>query len=404
MKKLFITFLISLFIVPLVNAQTIDNQINKESHYEENYSIIMKADKIQKYLKNQYNVKDTFSNQYPEYFGGIYISEDGKDIVIQIVEEKIPSKTTKDYKFYNTIINFDEKVKVEYVKNSFNELNDINNSVSEYITSKKSHDIVVGCYIDVLNNKSIVEMTNTSEKNKEQFLKEMVNYKANINQDAIDYIQTEKAESYATTIKAGGQIYGRQVDSTHVAVCSMGFRTRYNNQNGYVTAGHCLVGATSVASGTVLYNRFQHNQYYDYGFVATNSSYTPSNALAYPSGNVKTLAVVNYCPTITVNMEVAKSGITTEYTDGKVKGLNQTVTYEDEDGNETVIKGLVKTNLESDNGDSGAPVFIPRTDAQGGSVPLGVLSGGSQGFLGIGRTMYFTDITNMQADMQTGRY
>ena len=79
-----------------------------------------------------------------------------------------------------------------------------------------------------------------------------------------------------------------------------------------------------------MYNRFQHNQYYDYGFVATNSSYTPSNALAYPSGNVKTLAVVNYCPTITVNMEVAKSGITTEYTDGKVKGLNQTVTYEDE--------------------------------------------------------------------------
>ena len=146
-----------------VNAQTIDNQINKESHYEENYSIIMKADKIQKYLKNQYNVNNKFSNQYPEYFGGIYISEDGKDIVIQIVEEKIPSKTTKDYKFYNTIINFDEKVKVEYVKNSFNELNDINNSVSEYITSKKSHDIVVGCYIDVLNNKSIVEMTNTSE-------------------------------------------------------------------------------------------------------------------------------------------------------------------------------------------------------------------------------------------------
>ena len=90
MKKLFITFLISLFIVPLVNAHTIDNHIFKESHKEENYCIIMKADKIQKYLKNQYNVKDTFSNQYPEYFGGIYISEDGKDIVIQIVEEKIP--------------------------------------------------------------------------------------------------------------------------------------------------------------------------------------------------------------------------------------------------------------------------------------------------------------------------
>ena len=132
--------------------------------------------------------------------------------------------------------------------------------------------------------------------------------------------------------------------------------------------------------------------------------YLPSNSLAFPDGDVRTLAVVNYCPTITTNMEVAKSGKTTEYKEGKVNGLNQTVTYDMPDGSDMVIKGLVSTNLRSDEGGSGSPVFIPRTDAQGGAVPLGVVSGGKDGFLGIGRKMYFTDITDMVSGIQLGRY
>lgn len=183
----------------------------------------------------------------------------------------------------------------------------------------------------------------------------------------------------------------------------MGFRTKYNNQYGYVTAGHCLRNASSVQSGTVLYSNFTNNGYYDYGFVATNSQYTTSNKLEFPSGNIKTLAVVNYCPTIVSNMAVAKSGIKTKYTSGKVTGINQTVTYKENSGN-IVIKGLVKTNVKSDEGDSGAPVFVPRTDSEGGSIPLGVLSGGNKGVLGIGRTMYFTSINDMKAEIQSGRY
>lgn len=403
-KKILIFIVLLSLIIPLVNAETTDSVISKESRYEENYNIAMLSDNIQTYLKEQYNIKKTFLDIYPEYFGGIYISDDSKNVIIQIVKKNIPEKETEDYEIYNKLINYNDSIKIAYVENSFNELNSINNSVSEYIADMKSHNIIIGCYIDIINNKSVVEMTDISNSNKKIFVEEISYYKTNIKQSAIEYVQTEKAKSYATTINAGGQILGRQVDSTHIAVCSMGFRTKYNNQNGYVTAGHCLVGASSVQSGTVLYSQFQNSQYYDYGFVATNSSYTPSNILVYPNDDVRTLAVVNYCPTITVNIKVAKSGITTEYTDGKVKGLNQTVTYKDDDGNETVIKGLVKTNLESDEGDSGAPVFIPRTDSNGGSIPLGVLSGGSKGILGIGRTMYFTSINDMQSSMQTGRY
>lgn len=140
----------------------------------------------------------------------------------------------------------------------------------------------------------------------------------------------------------------------------------------------------------------------DYGFVETNSLYTPINKLAYTKDKITQLAVVSYCPTITVNMAVAKSGYKTKYTDGKVKGLNQTVEYTDDDGNVIkTIKGLVKTNVESDHGDSGAVVFIPREDSNGGSVVVGVLSGGNKGkIFGIGRTMYFTDISSMPDEIQ----
>ena len=254
-----------------------------------------------------------------------------------------------------------------------------------------------------MNNKVVVEMKDASIKKQENFKSKLSISRKKMNMSAIEYVEAEQPKSYAKTINSGGEIYGRQIDSTHVAVCSMGFRTKYNNQYGYVTAGHCLRNASSVQSGTVLYSNFTNNGYYDYGFVATNSQYTTSNKLEFPSGNIKTLAVVNYCPTIVSNMAVAKSGIKTKYTSGKVTGINQTVTYKENSGN-IVIKGLVKTNVKSDEGDSGAPVFVPRTDSEGGSIPLGVLSGGNKGVLGIGRTMYFTSINDMKAEIQSGRY
>lgn len=60
----------------------------------------------------------------------------------------------------------DNAIKIEYVNNSFNELNEINNSVSEYITTDKIHDNIIGGYVDIMNNKVVVEMKDASIKNK----------------------------------------------------------------------------------------------------------------------------------------------------------------------------------------------------------------------------------------------
>ena len=407
MKKLIIAFAISSFVTTIVNAQTISNKATKESEYEKNYKIIMISDSIQSYIKEEYNIEKTFSDIYPEYFGGVYISEDGQNVILQIVEKNIPEIGSDDYDIYNKLVNFDDLVKTEFVENSFNELNKINNSVSDYLISEKSSEIIIGSYVDVVNNKSVVEVTGTNPTVQRALLNDISFYRKKLKQSAVNYVQVDVPTLNSEIIKAGGTILGMPVDYDY-AVCSMGFRTRFANKDGYVTAGHCIKGAQFVESGQVLYSQFADNGYFDYGFVATNNDFSPSNSLAFSSndGSVKTLAVVNSCPTITVNMQVAKSGRNTHYTEGKVTGLNQTVRMKvDEIGNETVtLKGLVKTNLENGAGDSGAPVFIPRTDAEGGAIPLGVLSGGSDGFLGIGRTMYFTSINDMYSDIQLGRY
>lgn len=68
------------------------------------------------------------------------------------------------------------------------------------------------------------------------------------------------------------------------------------------------------------------------------------------------------------------------------------------------IKGLVKSNLGNDKGDSGGVVLIPLSGGKGEALPIGVVSGGSKGLLGIGRSMYFTSIYDVLSQFLNNRY
>jgi hypothetical protein len=398
MKKVKIIFLL---ILAFITVTTVEAK-RLDEYYESNYNLVMIADELQQFIREQYNIKDAFKDYYPDFYGGMYINDKGDRIVIQIVKDNIPKKSNDEFQIYNKLINYNDFIEIEYVTNTFNEINDINNKVSDYITSKMKHDSIIGCYIDITTNKVVIEMIDLDESHIIALQKDINRFGVDIVDDIIQYIKAEKPTTYQD-IKSGGYIRGKQVGTYTYESCSMGFRTKYSGQFGYVTAGHCINGATNIQSGTVLLAQFANNQNYDYGFVATYSNYSPVNELIHPNNGVETLAVVNYCPIITQNMAVAKSGNVTEYTSGKVTGLNQTATY-DVNGVDIVIKGLVKTNLKAQGGDSGAPVFVPRTDTNGGPIPLGVISGGFQGILGIGRRTYFTDISNMPSVLLTNRY
>lgn len=392
LKNVFIFAFIFLVLIVSTHVDAIEDSI-KNSFYEKNYRMVMVADKVKKYLMEQYNIKEEFEDKYPEYYGGIYINEDAENVIIQIVKENIPKENSNDFDIYNKIVSFDDSVKIVFVRNTFNELNEINNKISQYIVDEKDNN-VIGCYIDVISNKVAIEIIDNSARNIKK-----IESSNDLKRTAVQFEKSQVSSLHAITMNAGGIFISHYLNNKYT-FCSMGFRTKYNNQNGYVSAGHCFDDDLQPPSGIVTKKQYKHNENYDYGFVAINSNYSATNNLNYPSGNVTKLAVVNYCPTITTGMTVAKSGATTYYTSGKVKGLNQTVTYT----NGVKIKGLVKTNVYNSEGDSGAPVFVPREDSQGGAILLGVLSGGAPGIAGIGTKMYFTSVNNMPSQFLTNRY
>lgn len=364
---------------------------DEELKYEKNWKIVQIATEVEKYLRNKYNIVDEFRDKYPSFFGGMYVSDDANYLVIKLVINHSP----EDESSIRDIASLDDTIKYEYADYSFNELNSVNNYFSDYMEQNKGY--INGAYIDVVSNRVVVEL--------DQINKDITNI---INKDRIDDgIILVNSEHYydvhsLTTINAGGKfvISGSKY-------CSMGFRTKYNNKKGFVTAGHCLKNVNSVPSGVVKISHFSDNGYYDYGFVQINTvNYDITNNLAYhnSAGTITKLAVVNYCPSILANMSVAKVGVKTHYTSGTVVGLNQTVVYYNTDGSYyATIHGLVKTNVRSLKGDSGGVFFIPRTDSNGGAIPIGILSGGSPSEDDPPIT-FFTGINDLPTSLQTGRY
>lgn len=130
-------------------------------------------------------------------------------------------------------------------------------------------------------------------------------------------------------------------------------------------------------------------------FVKDNNSYTPTNNLQSHSvspipSNITKLGLINYCPTIIVNMVVLEQDILTV--------LNQSIYYDtDGDGvSYTRIYGLVTSNVYQGKDDSGGAVMIPRTDANGGAIGLGLLSGG----IDMSNTMHFSDLNVLPVALQ----
>jgi len=169
-------------------------------------------------------------------------------------------------------------------------------------------------------------------------------------------------------IAAGDAIYGGQFR------CSLGFNVRKGTTYYFLTAGHCGKVAkewfSDAAHNTKLGNTtdwvFPGS---DYSIVTyTNTSITKSGGFA-SAGSVY------------IGEQVKRDGSTTGVHSGTVTGLNATVHYV---GGGTV-RGLIKTNVCAEPGDSGGPLYD-------GTIALGLTSGGS-GDCRSGGTTYFQPVT-----------
>lgn len=157
------------------------------------------------------------------------------------------------------------------------------------------------------------------------------------------------------------EVYDGDRITTGRIICSAGFNVYAGSQPYVITAGHCTQGLPYWQGvGPSIDSSFGQGS--DYGIIRNDSSSAPGVVDLYNGRGQRITSVGGAY----VGEQVCKSGQTTGLTCGSVQGLNQTVHYADG----TTVYGLIQTNVYSDHGDSGGPLFD-------GSTGLGTVSGGN---------------------------
>jgi streptogrisin D len=164
--------------------------------------------------------------------------------------------------------------------------------------------------------------------------------------------------------------------------CSLGFNVRSGSGTEYfLTAGHCgNIASTwygnssrTTVLGTVAGSSFPNN---DYAIVRYTSSVARTGDVDLYNGSVRDITGAS---TPAVNQSVQRSGSTTGVRSGRVTALNATVNYR-----EGTVRGLIRTTVCAQPGDSGGALFS-------GNTAHGLTSGGS-GNCTTGGTTFFQPV------------
>lgn len=384
MKKCNITiilmFILSIAIIPSANASSIEDLSMKEK-FSLNLESLRFNNDWNKYLKNKYgeNYKNIFlnnansvekarklyelfkiSNQdkiiYPDFFGGLYIDENEK-LIIQIVKKNIPDIRNYEYEIYEKMLEITTDAVIKYVSYSYNELESLNKSISDYYLQDYPYGDILSVYLDIFDNRVVVELdetiddafsTLTADKSSSQ---------------PISFIKGEKNVDYSNLLSGSLLIHGNKM-------CSFGYRAKLGGKNGIVTAGHCTDGINS-NSGYGIVKKWQKSGQIDASWIETTSTYTPSNSLSSSSPYGTTGQVLTRVTTwFVAGQRIGKVGAASGWTDGKVVSTSYT---------SGGLSGLVSTDFWAQEGDSGGIVFENPTSGALGYATAGIVKGGPEG-------------------------
>ena len=162
--------------------------------------------------------------------------------------------------------------------------------------------------------------------------------------------------------------------------CSVGFNAVSGHTRYVITAGHCtkLGGTWSGPDGRSIGPAIKSSfPGHDFGLVQVSSEAWEQTRLVDADGGYITVA--GTLPAA-VGDKVCLSGSTSGYHCGRIEAFNETVNYGDGD----VVRGLTRTSVCAEAGDSGGPFMS-------GDMAQGMLSGGSGGCL-LGGQSYFQPI------------
>ncbi len=324
---------------------------------ERNQQAVQSANKIDSYFSK------TRSGQviYPDYIGGLYI-DDEDTLVIQMVESKIPTEQDLEYSTYQSVLAVDKNSKTEYVKYSYEELQEVHDQILDYFLSDGNNNIT-GLYIDVIFNRVIVDLNNYTEK-------EIENFRNSVIDSPIVSFKNTVGFKTISTVNPGA---GFRTNKNHG--CSYGYRARTSSgQTGVVTAAHCFVDKLdgSIASvGPV--TEWQYSGSIDAAFVQNTTGATLTNNLAQKptTGNITTIGP-NVVSTFRVGQKIAKVGQVTGYTTGTVTATSYSAILPTEGLGSATFSDLVKTAMYANDGDSGGIVMELQNEFNFGYNTMGI--------------------------------
>jgi streptogrisin D len=163
--------------------------------------------------------------------------------------------------------------------------------------------------------------------------------------------------------------------------CSLGYNVFNGARHFFITAGHCTNVGTVWYADQSLTSRLGSNAGHanvfgpsgDYGVVEYDTA--GINVWGTVAGSGKFITTSGDA---VVGLSIRRSGSTTGVRGGHVTGTGATVTY----SNGVTVNGLIRTDACAEPGDSGGPLY------DGGSIALGMLSGGSGNCSSGGTTFY----------------
>jgi streptogrisin D len=190
-------------------------------------------------------------------------------------------------------------------------------------------------------------------------------------------VRLERVPGRLTTIARGGDaIFGGG------SRCSLGFNVRSGNSFFFLTAGHCGNIADSWfanSAGTNLLGDTARSSFPGNDFAIVRYA----DGVAHP-GSVNLFSGgsqdITQAADAVVGQTVRRSGSTTGVHSGRVTAVNATVNFA-----EGTVRGMIRTTVCAEPGDSGGPLFS-------GTTALGLTSGGS-GDCDSGGVTFFQPVT-----------
>lgn len=289
---------------------------------------------------------------YPENYGGAYIDESGKLVVLYVdnIAQNSSLKEEPKQLARQQVCNITElqDVDINCVEYSYNELLTANNKIGDYIKvqygsqselKKETHSDtrtdfeVVQSAIDTKNNAVVIWMNDLSYEAIQAFRESVCDEPF-----LVFKLATEWSVDVQASYKSGsGWVNGDG---------SIGFPAKRGTRSGFVTAYHCANSGVNSINGK------------DYGMMDTASSEEYDFAFIWKAYSADTISRSIYDTTQTLmansytyaiqGSSVGRSGVGSGFSSGTVQytGVNN-----------ELGEDLIVTNCSSVGGDSGGPYF-----------------------------------------------